>query len=202
MANTSRHHGNTNVDKLACRYHHWYSCVQRIPNSSQVSFRSIQVILLSFNIFNSMNKTAIVWIIVLVLVVIGGYFLFSSNGSNPAYTTSSPTENTNSTPTNTAPAATVTVVVPKTVTVTYTDTGFSPASLEINKGDSVKFVNQSSKKMWVASNPHPTHTDYPEFDEKSAAGSGGAYQFTFMKIGQWGYHNHFSPRDGGTVVVQ
>lgn len=86
--------------------------------------------------------------------------------------------------------------------ITYTDSGFTPASITIKNGETVKWINQSSAKMWVASNPHPTHTDYPGFDQLSSALSGGKYQFTFEKVGNWGYHNHTNPSDGGMINVQ
>ena len=70
--------------------------------------------------------------------------------------------------------------------------------------------------MWVASNPHPTHTGYDStsrdthcaagytgpipFDE-CAAISSGSYSFTFTKTGSFGYHNHSDHAMIGTVVV-
>ncbi|MDO8492516.1 MAG: cupredoxin domain-containing protein [bacterium] len=89
-----------------------------------------------------------------------------------------------------------------TVTVTYTSNGFSPDSATIKVGDTVTFVNQSDGSMWLASSPHPVHTDYPEFDEKEAVANGGSYKFTFSKAGSWAYHNHLSPGKRGTIVVQ
>lgn len=88
-------------------------------------------------------------------------------------------------------------------TVVYSDSGFSPDSVTIKKGESVTFENQSSGGMDVASNPHPTHTDYPEFDQGKSSQSGNStYTFTFDKVGTWGYHNHFNPGARGTVIVQ
>lgn len=56
--------------------------------------------------------------------------------------------------------------------------------------------------MWVASNPHPIHTNYPAFDEKAPVINGSSWSFTFDKIGTWGYHNHRNPSSGGTIVVE
>ncbi|MBM2818244.1 MAG: hypothetical protein HW401_834 [Parcubacteria group bacterium] len=86
--------------------------------------------------------------------------------------------------------------------VNYTDSGFSPASLEIKVGESVQFVNQSNGGMWVASGPHPSHTNYPEFDAKKNIPSGGIYEFTFTKAGQWKYHNHAKASAFGTIIVK
>lgn len=86
--------------------------------------------------------------------------------------------------------------------VTYTNTGFSPSTITIKKGETVKFTNQSDTSMWVASDPHPTHTILSEFDEKISVGKGASYEFEFEKVGTWGYHNHFSPSKIGTVIVE
>jgi plastocyanin len=86
--------------------------------------------------------------------------------------------------------------------ITYTDTGFSPSSLTIKNGQTVAFKNESAGDMWVASAPHPTHTDYPEFDAKKAYKSGESYSFTFNKVGTWKFHNHAKPTNFGSVTVE
>lgn len=86
--------------------------------------------------------------------------------------------------------------------VTYTDSGFSPSTLTIKKGDTVTFKNTASGGMWVASKPHPMHTDYPAFDAKRKIAPGETYEFTFTNTGSWGYHNHMNPSERGTIVVQ
>lgn len=118
--------------------------------------------------------------------------------------TTSTTENTTPStpeatpPVDTAPTASSPSATQSATEVDYTDSGFSPATITIKVGDSVKFVNKTNSPMWVASNPHPTHTDLPGFDEKN---SDPEFTYTFTKIGSWGYHNHRNPSDGGTVVV-
>lgn len=86
--------------------------------------------------------------------------------------------------------------------IEYTDSGFSPQSVTIKIGETVKFTNNSSGEMWVASAPHPTHTDYPEFDAKKAYNRGESYFFTFEKKGTWKFHNHADPTKFGSVTVQ
>lgn len=88
------------------------------------------------------------------------------------------------------------------VTVTYTDSGFSPASVSVKVGDTVEWLNQGTKQMWVASAPHPQHTDYPGFDQLASTGKGTTYSFTFTKAGTWKYHNHVNVKDFGSVVVK
>lgn len=86
-------------------------------------------------------------------------------------------------------------------TITYTGTAFDPASVEIKVGESVAFVNQSASGLWVASAPHPTHSDYPEFDAKKAYGQGDSFIFTFSKVGTWKFHNHMNPTAFGSITV-
>lgn len=86
----------------------------------------------------------------------------------------------------------------KETVVEKTDAGFSPSSVTIKKGTTVKFVNKSSTPMRVASVPHPVHTDYPEFDQKT---NGDIFTFSFDKVGSWKYHNHSPFSSGGIITV-
>ncbi|HEY5600784.1 MAG TPA: cupredoxin domain-containing protein [Patescibacteria group bacterium] len=86
------------------------------------------------------------------------------------------------------------------VKVSVTDNGFEPSSVTIGAGQTVTFTNNSSNPVFVASDPHPTHTNLPEFQSKNVA-VGESYSFTFNQLGSWGYHNHLNPSVRGTVVV-
>lgn len=96
--------------------------------------------------------------------------------------------------------------------VEYTDNGYVPARVTIKKGETVRFVNNSTRGNWVGGDNHPSHTIYPEksasdclgtsFDTCRALQAGEFWEFTFNHTGSWGYHNHIRARDGGTVVVQ
>ncbi len=96
--------------------------------------------------------------------------------------------------------------------VTYTNTGFEPQSVIIQRGQTIRFVNQASTGMWVGGNDHPTHTNYPETSEDDCLGTsfdtcrvlqaGEFWEFTFDQAGKWGFHNHVRARDGGTIVVK
>ena len=86
--------------------------------------------------------------------------------------------------------------------VSYQDDGFHAPVVYIKLGSTVVFQNNSSRGMWIASAPHPTHTAYPEFDQKKSVARGGLYTFIFTKVGAWKYHNHMMPEQTGTVVVQ
>ncbi len=87
-------------------------------------------------------------------------------------------------------------------TVRYTNEGFSPTTITISKGGSVQFINESNQQMWVASNPHPSHSAYPAFDQRISVGRGGTYTFTFTEIGKWYFHNHMNSSRTGLVIVK
>lgn len=83
--------------------------------------------------------------------------------------------------------------------VSYDSDGFSPEGITVEAGTKVTWTNNSGSDMWVASNPHPVHTDFSSFDQKKA---GDSYSFTFEKAGTYDYHNHLNSSDTGSVVVK
>lgn len=96
-----------------------------------------------------------------------------------------------------------TIEIPKAVEVIYTDTGFSPVTITIERGASVKFINQSSGSFSVASDPHPQHTNYAAFDQwKTDQRGQKEFIFIFTQSGGWNYHNHLNSIHFGTVVVE
>lgn len=86
-------------------------------------------------------------------------------------------------------------------TVEYTANGFVPDTITVKPGTTVSFINKDTDPMWVASDPHPIHTDLPGFDAKRKIPTGDSYSYTFTKVGRWGYHNHLNPSNRGTVIV-
>ena len=88
------------------------------------------------------------------------------------------------------------------VAVAMTKDAFMPDKVTISKGDSVKFVNEDAQDRWPASNIHPTHDIYPEFDPTRSIKPGESWSFTFAKEGIWRYHDHLLPSLSGTVVVE
>jgi len=88
-----------------------------------------------------------------------------------------------------------------TATVRMTDAGYSPKVLKIKQGQTVEFVNDSKTDYWPASDPHPTHTDYPGFDAQKTILPGGSWDFTFNRTGTYGYHNHLAPETHAEIVI-
>ncbi|MCY4272752.1 MAG: hypothetical protein OXF00_08930, partial [bacterium] len=85
--------------------------------------------------------------------------------------------------------------------VVYTESGFQPEQVEIAAGEAVVFVNESEDFFWPASNIHPTHEILPEFDPKRPLAPASSWSHRFDEPGQWYYHNHLAPDEGGLVSV-
>ena len=81
------------------------------------------------------------------------------------------------------------------------DSGFEPQTLEIETGTTIVFENAGKDVHWPASNIHPTHEIYPEFDPKNVIRPGENWNFTFTKPGMWKYHDHINPEFTGTIHV-
>lgn len=146
-----------------------------------------------------MKNTKIIVIIAILILVLAGAWKLLGNRQTPA---SAPQEQQE--------------VAGSEVVITYTDQGFSPASVNIKKGDTVVWKNESAKDMWPASAMHPTHTVYPGsgiqkcntaeqpniFDACGPIAPGGSWSFRFLEVGSWKFHNHLFPTAFGTVNVE
>lgn len=87
--------------------------------------------------------------------------------------------------------------------VTYSDRGFLETPMTIKVGGEITFYNNNGYiNMWIASDPHPEHDGYPEFDAKAGVGVNEVWSFRFMKSGTWAYHNHLKPEHSGVIVVE
>lgn len=167
-----------------------------------------------------MNKTLSIILVVLV-IILGGYFLLKSERaqtpSDETSTSGMPVPGANTTETSVTqegntgetPSASQKVIV-------YSDAGYSPSPLTIKVGDTVIFKNQSSQNMWTASGMHPTHLLYSgtslsehcpdlantSFDACKETSPGASWSFTFTKAGTWPYHDHLHPTLFGKIVVE
>ncbi len=94
--------------------------------------------------------------------------------------------------------------------ISMTKSGFSPTFVSIRKNQGVRFVNKLPVDcpvsditcfFWPASDPHPTHEFYPEFDVREAVGPGESWTFLPAREGSWGVHDHFESSYTATVQV-
>ena len=90
------------------------------------------------------------------------------------------------------------------VVVHMSGSKYEPSRLTIAKGTTVRFANEatSSGDFWPASNIHPRHEIYPEFDPKKAISQGDSWDFRFDKKGIWYMHDHIDPTITGVIVVE
>jgi plastocyanin len=101
------------------------------------------------------------------------------------------------------------VAVPS-ATIVMTRDGFSPSEVTIQKGQAILFVNGAPKdcplseatcNFWPASDLHPTHELYPEFDPRQPVGPGETWTFVFERTGAWRFHDHFHSNKRGIITV-
>lgn len=79
--------------------------------------------------------------------------------------------------------------------------GYQPKDLDIRLCTKVIFKNDSDESLWVASDIHPTHGIYPQFDPKKPVEAGSEWSFVFGKVGRWKYHDHLNPTIRGVIEV-
>lgn len=98
------------------------------------------------------------------------------------------------------------------VVISFTNDGYSPKEVSIQRGDIVRFTNNSTDlETWPASAVHPTHSIYPEKTEGDCLGSafdacrglkfGESWDFRFTKAGEWRFHDHINASKTGVVRV-
>lgn len=159
------------------------------------------------------NKgNAVTWVLILLVLAGIAWWMMSIRDNNALDTDDTATTTTDSL--NATGTVSLEGDMVDEIIITYTDAGFSPAEVTINKGQTVRWVNQSSGDMWVGSAMHPTHEVYSGTtlaqhcepgdpnDSLDQCANGEVYEFTFDKVGQWGYHNHSRANHFGRVIVQ
>ena len=141
-----------------------------------------------------MNKNLIYTVIVLILLVVSIFAFVKSRKETEEPNESIKTEVTEESAQTEEETSTHEVI--------YGSLGFVPSTHEIKIGDTVTFKNESGKGMWVASNPHPSHSDTPEFDAGISIANGNSWSFVFTEEGSFSYHNHLNSSQGGKIVVK
>ncbi len=149
-----------------------------------------------------MNTTQRIVIgIILCIVVVAGVYFVQSPPVTPAKQLAVSVETNPKTP---------------SAVITMDDNGYTPNIVTIKAGESVEWVNKSTKDFWPASNIHPTHSLYPDsnifrcltpeepniFDACLPIESGKTYSFTFKYVGEWKYHDHLRPNKTGIIRVE
>lgn len=136
-----------------------------------------------------MQKKYLVAIVVLI-VILGASFLVYDWYKNNTIHSSEP-----------VPLHTTSTVPADSITITLTKDGFVPDTLTIKKGQKVTFVTTTGSMFWPASNLHPSHLLYPEFDPLNPIAPDQVWTFTFEKVGEWKFHDHLAPYFTGVITV-
>lgn len=87
------------------------------------------------------------------------------------------------------------------VTIVLSADGYQPREVTIRKGTTVTFRSENDAQHWPASDLHPAHEIYPEFDPGRPLESYETWQFTFDKPGTWGLHDHIRSYYTGVIMV-
>ena len=86
-------------------------------------------------------------------------------------------------------------------TVIMQEDGFEPGEITVDKNSTILFINKDKVDRWPASNIHPTHDIYPEFDPQKPIIPGSSWAFKPKKVGTWKFHDHLLPHQRGTITV-
>ncbi len=94
------------------------------------------------------------------------------------------------------------IEVAAAATVIMKDLKYSETQITIKQGEVVEFINAGSEEYWPASNIHPSHGIYPEFDPQGPVHPGESWSFKFDRVGSWKFHDHLHNREiKGTIIV-
>lgn len=88
-----------------------------------------------------------------------------------------------------------------TYSIVNTESGFVPSQLVVLEGGVVRFSNETDEYYWPASDLHPSHLVYSEFDPRRALEPTEDWEFLFSQEGQWLFHDHLRSHFGGTIYV-
>lgn len=91
--------------------------------------------------------------------------------------------------------------VAASATIHRVENGYEPHEVTIHQGETVSFVNESSDFHWPASDVHPTHSIYSEFDPREPIAPGETWSFTFDRAGAWEFHDHLRANFKGVITV-
>lgn len=141
-------------------------------------------------------KNLIIGVVVVAVLALGTFLLIQNNSKSD---TKKSTESSNTSSTSETQAA-------SDLTIIYTDNGFSPETATVKSGGKIIWKNSSSSsELQVGVNPHPSHTGDREItggDFVVTVSPGESKSITVEKKGTFGYHNHLSAGDSGSVTVE
>ena len=90
---------------------------------------------------------------------------------------------------------------PELISIVLTADGFKPNQVTIPLGSTTVFSTNVDRPFWPASNLHPSHEQYSDFDPLKPIPPGETWSFTFLKAGEWNMHDHIRSYYTGTIYV-
>lgn len=126
------------------------------------------------------------------LLAAGFFFLLPKNSSKSEVPLVTPTK---------SPLSKSEPLPGQQIIIKITTAGFYPATTTVKPNTRIVWTNETDKKATVNSDDHPTHTKYPILN-LGEFGKGQAVQTVLKTKGTYHYHNHLSPSEKGTIVVE
>ena len=136
---------------------------------------------------NDESKQQLFWLLTIAFLILFGAAIFFFNKDLPQ----DQQANLNGSKTN-----------GRTYTVFYTSGVFSPTNLQINIGDTVRFLNDGLIPVRIVSDPQPELNNRAEFDSLSELSYRSEFLHIFSRRGIFDYHNFDKPEQAGTIIVK
>lgn len=86
------------------------------------------------------------------------------------------------------------------IEASITPTGFTPQTIEVNKGQSVVWTNYDSKEHTVSSNPYPIDNGLAGFKSQDLT-QDQTYSFVFDQAGTYSYHDDLNPLTFKGIII-
>jgi hypothetical protein len=172
------------------------------------SVRSLAFLSLSSEDKFSMSKS---FLVIIILVLLGaGAWLYRRGGLTPETSVYKPASPAAEDALGEKTGGGSLTETPKPRIISFTDSGYTPSSITIERGTAIVFRNQSSGDTWPASAMHPTHDAYSVkggcigsvFDACRGLKPGENWSFRFDAAGAWCYHDHLNPRHFVSIRVE
>jgi len=152
-----------------------------------------------------MSRNAVIGVVVVLAVVILGWYYLKSQQAGVSYTQPSQVPSVQTTRPTVSPAISTASPTVSSATqenvVTIKSSGFSPQNLTIKAGETVTWINNDTVDHTVNSAVHPTHLLYPPLN-LGVIKPGDKKSLTFPDAGTYKYHDHLNPSLTGSVTVQ
>jgi plastocyanin len=88
-------------------------------------------------------------------------------------------------------------------TIYLTNTGFVPSSVEVNKGEEVRFVDRANGIMYIVADDKASSVYYRAIKQPALAERSSTFQFGVPEAGTFSYYNlNSNPRFSGTIIVK